>query len=102
LPSANTSAYRERIRFVIDQSPGMNELSRLRWRCRRGMKELDVVLEGYLASRYPDAPPSEQAAFERLLELSDPELLYRLMGRDSPADEIEARVIEALRRTAHS
>lgn len=80
----------------------MSELSRLRWRCRRGMKELDVVLEGYLASRYPDAPQNEQAAFQHLLELSDPELLYRLTGRDAPADDVEARVIEALRRTAHS
>ncbi|HET7651059.1 MAG TPA: succinate dehydrogenase assembly factor 2 [Gammaproteobacteria bacterium] len=80
----------------------MSELSRLRWRCRRGMKELDVVLESYLAVCYPDAPQNEQTAFERLLELSDPELLYRVTGRDAPADEIEARVIEALRRTAHS
>lgn len=78
------------------------QLSRLRWRCRRGMKELDVVLEGYLASHYPNASPGDRSAFEMLLELPDPDLLYQLTGRATPADDAQARVIEILRRTAHS
>ena len=77
-------------------------LSRLRWRCRRGMKELDVVLEGYLASHYPGASAEDRTAFEMLLELPDPDLLYLLTGRSTPADDVQARVIEILRRTAHS
>jgi len=80
----------------------MNEMSRLRWRCRRGMKELDVVLEGYLASHYANASPEDKTAFEALLELPDPELLYQLTGRANAADDAQARVIEILRRTAHS
>ncbi|HEX6550708.1 MAG TPA: succinate dehydrogenase assembly factor 2 [Gammaproteobacteria bacterium] len=80
----------------------LQRLSRLRWRCRRGMKELDVVLEGYLASHYPDASAEDRSAFEMLLELPDPDLLYQLTGRSTPADDAQARVIEILRRTAHS
>ncbi|MGH8370800.1 MAG: succinate dehydrogenase assembly factor 2 [Gammaproteobacteria bacterium] len=78
-----------------------HEFARLRWHCRRGMKELDVVLEGYLALHYADAPAEDRKAFEALLELPDPELLYQLTGRTPSADETQARVIEILRRTAH-
>lgn len=80
----------------------MNELSRLRWRCRRGMKELDVVLEGYLATRFDAASEEERIAFEALLDLPDPELLYFLTGRSQPEDAAQVRVVEILRRTAHS
>ncbi len=61
------------------------ELGRLRWRCRRGMKELDVILERYLELGYPQADLAEQAAFARLLAASDPELLAWLVyGRPCP------------------
>ncbi len=50
------------------------ELNRLRWRCRRGMRELDVLLERYLDRRWPTAPAGRRAAFRALLELPDPEL----------------------------
>ena len=50
------------------------ELSRLRWRCRRGMRELDVLLERYLKNRWPTAPEGRRAAFRALLDLPDPEL----------------------------
>lgn len=83
-----------------DQS--QRELARLRWRCRRGMKELDVVLEGYLALHYANATTEERIAFETLLELPDPELLYQLTGRSKPAGDVQARVIEILRRTTHT
>ena len=50
------------------------ELNRLRWRCRRGMRELDVLLERYLRERWPTAPEPSRAAFRALLELPDPDL----------------------------
>ena len=65
------------------------------------MKELDLVLEGYLARHYADASAEDRKAFEALLELPDTELLYQLTDRIPPADEPQARVIEILRRTAH-
>lgn len=58
------------------------DLGRLRWRCRRGMKELDELLVAYLP-RYREAPPDEQAAFEALLDLPDPDL-YRLLLASGP------------------
>ena len=57
------------------------EVNRLRWRCRRGMRELDVLLERYLAECWPSAPPERRAAFGALLELPDPELAALFLGR---------------------
>jgi antitoxin CptB len=62
------------------------ELGRLAWRCRRGMKELDLLLTGYLRDRWPLAAPGERAAFERILELPDPLLAAYLMQREAPPD----------------
>ena len=53
----------------------MNELAKLRWRCRRGMKELDVLLEQYLETDYPHADIAEQQRFKELLQLENDELL---------------------------
>ena len=63
-------------------------MARLRWRCRRGMRELDVVLQRYLEQCYPGADAAEQRAFERLLELQDPQLLAYLMRQDIPDPEL--------------
>lgn len=80
----------------------MTENARLRWLCRRGMKELDVLLEHYLAQHYPDAPESERAAFRAVLDLDDPVLWYYVMGRDAPADKdmqlVIGKLVTALQR----
>ena len=75
------------------------EVSRLRWRCRRGMRELDQLLGWYLDTRYPVADDATKAAFSTLLEQPDPELWDWLSGRSVPGvaalraiiDEIRAR-----------
>jgi antitoxin CptB len=77
----------------------VNEFSRLRWRCRRGMRELDVVLLRYLENIYPEADPEEQAAFRRCLDLQDPEILAFLTGRQQCSDRSLAGVVEKIRRT---
>jgi antitoxin CptB len=59
-------------------------VAQLHWRCRRGMKELDLLLEAYLCHRYPQAPVQEQRAFERLLEQPDPDLAGWLLYAAPP------------------
>ena len=71
-------------------------LSRLRWRCRRGMRELDVVFQRYLDNDYTQAPEAERRAFEALLEQQDPQLLAYLMGRELPADPDQVHVVAKL------
>jgi antitoxin CptB len=66
--------------------------AKLRWRCRRGMRELDVLLERYLTDRWPAAGEAERAAFAELLELSDPDLAGVFLGK-TPASGVRARVV---------
>ena len=77
----------------------MSKTSRLRWLCRRGMKELDLLLINYLENIYPSAEPSEREAFEQLLEMADPDLYTLITGKTHTEDPQMARVAEVLRRT---
>jgi antitoxin CptB len=63
------------------------------------MKELDLLLIGYLDSRYATADAAEQGAFQALLDMQDPELFDYVTGRQQPATEEQRRVVHALRRT---
>jgi antitoxin CptB len=56
----------------------MAELGKLRWQCRRGCKELDLLLTDYLENRYPQANNKEKALFQELLKLDDTELLKQV------------------------
>lgn len=80
----------------------MTETARLRWQCRRGMKELDVLLERYLNVRYDDASEDEKLAFRKVLELADPELNSYLLQREKPSSEPVASVIQQILNLPHS
>jgi antitoxin CptB len=62
------------------------------------MKELDVLLLRYLDADDPGAPADERAAFERILELPDPELFGYLVGRSHPTDASIRHVVDRIRR----
>ena len=71
----------------------MNQLARLRWQCRRGTKELDLLLQRYLDSGYLIADDEEKALFVELLKLEDDDLLAVLMGDwDVETEEMKALV----------
>lgn len=71
--------------------------ARLRWRCRRGMKELDVLLGRFLEHRYDEVDETHQAAFAALLEQQDPSIADLLLGRVPPPEGPLGRVIEMIR-----
>ena len=58
----------------------MSELNKLRWRCRRGTLELDLILLRYLENSYLTASPTEQKTFLQLLALEDTDLMHYLMA----------------------
>ncbi len=78
------------------------QIGKLRWRCRRGMKELDLLTLGYLERHYPVAPVEERQAFAALLELQDPLLMSYMVGRETPADATTARVVGVMRTLLNS
>jgi antitoxin CptB len=49
-------------------------LAKLRWQCRRGSRELDLLLNRYLETRYPVADEEEKARFVEMLKLDDLEI----------------------------
>jgi antitoxin CptB len=73
------------------------ELNRLRWRCRRGMLENDLLLSRFLDARGEGISGEEIAALDRLLDLSDNALWDLLSGRQEATDSTLAPLIEALR-----
>jgi antitoxin CptB len=72
-------------------------LSRLRWRCRRGMLENDLVLERFLDARGASLEPGLLEGLDRALDLPDGELWDLIAGRAEPADAALAPIIAALR-----
>lgn len=72
--------------------------SRLKWQCRRGMRELDELLLDYLDHSFDEASDDEKAAFQTLLDLSDPELMTYLLRNEEPRADIRIAVDAILQR----
>lgn len=81
---------------------GMNEadereLRRLRWRCRRGMRELDQLFERYLEREWRQSAADEREVFLRLLETEDDKLWHWFMGHEAPTDANLAQLVARIR-----
>ena len=74
----------------------MAEFDRIRWRCRRGLLELDLVLERFLQQRFDGLDAGERRLFDELLDEPDTDLLDLALGRAEPAPRYRA-VVEMLR-----
>ena len=72
-------------------------LNRLRWRCRRGMLENDLILTRFLDSRGEGLTEAELAALESILQLNDNDLWEVLSGRQEPADAAVIPLLERLK-----
>lgn len=77
----------------------MNQRSRLIWRCRRGMREMDILLLDYLETHYDNASTEDQNTFEELLEETDLDILSWIMEKTSP-DEKYTNLISFIRESA--
>ena len=74
---------------------------RLRWRCRRGMLENDLIMTRFLDQHEADLSDLDVLAVDRLMDLSDNALLDLILGRTDLSDEYDQasfrRVLEQLR-----
>lgn len=77
----------------------MNQRSRLIWRCRRGIREMDILLLDYLETHYDNASTEDQDTFEELLEETDLDILSWIMEKTSP-DEKYTNLISFIRESA--
>lgn len=72
---------------------------RLQWKCRRGMLELDELLQGFLEKKYDALSEDDKNIFQEILETSDQELYEYFMKHKPPMDGRHQHVIEAIRTT---
>lgn len=68
------------------------KLRRLRWQCRRGMLELDLILLAFLEKNYLNLSAADQKLFERLLTYSDQDLYCYLIKRQ-PSENVAMQVL---------
>jgi antitoxin CptB len=73
---------------------------RLRWACRRGMLELDVLLGNFLEEAYLHLSSVDQALFVKLLECNDQELFEWLTGKKTAEEPDIATMVEKVRHHA--
>lgn len=64
----------------------MKELERARWRCRRGLLELDIVLQRFMDQHYQQMSETELQQLATLLDLSDNDLWDMITTRKEPED----------------
>lgn len=72
------------------------ELRRLRWRCRRGMRELDQLMLRYLDGCWAAADEAERSLFLRLLDTEDDKLWRWFMGRERPEDSSLDAIVQRI------
>ena len=77
------------------------ELRRLRWRCRRGMRELDQLFERWLDREWRTSPTEEREAFLRLLDSEDDRLWKWFLGHETPDDAALAALVDRIRALPH-
>jgi antitoxin CptB len=81
----------------MSSPPGDRTRDRIRWRCRRGMLELDLVLHAFLERHFDGLDASMTHAFCAMLGRSDPELLDLIMGGEEPGNMNERKVLALIR-----
>jgi antitoxin CptB len=75
----------------------MTHKAKLKWHCRRGMRELDLLLDEFLENRYQTLSATERHSFGRLLDCSNEDLVDWIMGGGSPQDERLAEIVSRIR-----
>jgi antitoxin CptB len=64
-------------------------LARLKWRCRRGLLENDLLIERFFRRHEEALTPEQAAGLESLMDLADPELLDLLLARSEPQGRLD-------------
>ncbi len=74
------------------------EIKRLRWCCRRGMRELDQLLERWLDQQFAAASESDRGVFRRLLDCEDDRIWRWFLGHETSPDVEIAALVDCIRR----
>ena len=75
---------------------------KLRWRCRRGVRELDVLLTDFLERRYDMLDEQQRCLFEEILEVQDPVLMDWIFEREQPEQTEYRSLLDLIRGSLQS
>lgn len=77
----------------------MKEFERARWRCRRGLLELDIILQRFMDQHYAQLDQQGLEQFERLLSLPDNDLWDLITARQITTDSDLQSILELLQKS---
>lgn len=77
---------------------GNVEMARLRWRCRRGLLELDIVLGRFVELHHASLSAEEQQTFDAFLDMADNPLWDMISGSKEAATAEQAALLEKIRQ----
>ena len=90
---------------IVNEPTGMipeEEINRMRWASRRGMLELDLVLEPFVNARYAQLEEGDRRRFQQLMLCEDQELFAWFLRRERPEDEELAAIVSQVLEFAHT
>ena len=73
--------------------------SRLLWRCRRGIKEMDIIFQDFVNHSYDQLTDDKKNSFSRLLDEQDLDILNWIMGKDKPYDNELVNIVNIIRES---
>ncbi|WP_081869828.1 FAD assembly factor SdhE [Endozoicomonas numazuensis] len=71
-----------------------DDFRRLQWHSRRGMLELDVLLEPFTNQAFKALSEEDQSAYLKLIDCEDPDLFAWFMGESRPQEPDLARLVD--------
>ena len=77
----------------------MGDKSKLIWRCRRGIREMDIILQDFIQRAYDDLNDSDKNAFDKLLDEADLDIYNWLMQRDKPQSDELSHIVSIIRNS---
>ena len=78
-------------------TPNPAVLKRMQWRCRRGLLELDIFLQPFVARHYATLSAAELRVFEELLDMPDNTLWDMMSGRQATGDAAQSALLEKIK-----
>ena len=72
----------------------------LRWRCRRGLKEMDILLQGFIEKYYDNLDSNEKKTFDELLEQADLDIMAWIMEKSVPPSDEIAYLVRLIRNSS--
>ena len=87
---------------TLHAMPETADDSRLRWRCRRGMLELDIILNEFLKKGYNSLNSQQKALLDQMLDYPDQLLFDLFLGHMKSSDKDVANLVTHIRNTLNT